>query len=122
MWPHKPGRMYTGVNLSTLMYVDTSTAPNEVHCLDLTGSKPKPKPAAGKPVIHTQLKGIYDMCCMKDGDKELLILAAGDKGLYAYNMRTDQLEWSAKEKLPGMEKEMEARGSYCRRERSYVCS
>ena len=102
--PHWPRRMCTGATPSTLMYVERST----VHCLDLSGSEPKP--AAGKPVTHTKQKLIYDTCCMKDGDKQLLVVAAGDEGIYAYNMGTDELEWSAKGKLPGMEKAMDAFG------------
>ena len=102
MAPCKPGTICTGATPSTLMYTDESTAPREVHCLDLSGSEPKP--AAGKPVIHTQLNEmIHDMCCVKDGDKQLLVVAAGDEGLHAYNMVTDELEWSMNEKLPGMD-------------------
>ena len=80
--PYQPGRMCTGATPSTLMYVNLSTIPVQVHCLDLSGSDPKP--AVGKPVIHTQQGWIDDMCCVKDGDKQLLVLAA-EEGLHAYN-------------------------------------
>ena len=106
--PYWPGRMCTGATPSTLLYVDTSTAPFQVHCLDLSGSEPKP--AAGKSVIHIRQYGIEDMCCMKDGDKQLLVVASRYRGLYAYNMGTDQLEWKVEGKLPGLETEMDACG------------
>ena len=99
--PHEPGVMCTGAAPSILLYVDESKTPREVHWLDLSGSKPKP--AAGKCIIHTQQTEIYDMCFVDYGDKQLLIVAADDEGLFAYNTRTDKLEW----KVVGKQSEME---------------
>ena len=106
--PHKPGRMCTALTPSTLLYSDMSKSPREIHCLDLSGSEPQP--AAGKPVIHTKQNRIRDICYVKDGDKQLLVVAAKQEGIHAYNTITDRLEWSANGKLPGMGKEMSATG------------
>ena len=105
--PHKPGILYA-VTPSTLLYVDGSKSPFEVHWLDL--SELQPKQAAGKPVIHTKQTIIYDMCCTQDGDKQLLVVAAGNGGLYAYNTHTGELEWKVDRKLPGIDKNMEVIG------------
>ena len=86
----------------------TTNGRGHLFVADYNGSEPKP--TAGRSVIHTQQDGIYDMCCVKDGDKQLLVVAAGWDGLHAYNMVTDRLEWSVEGKLPGMEKEMEVIG------------
>ena len=67
-------------------------------------------PAAGKLVIPTPLYWIYDMCYVKDGDKQLLVVSAGGEGLHAYNTVTDELEWKVEGKLPGMGKKMDAWG------------
>ena len=93
---------------STLIYVDGSRKPFEVHWLDL--NELKPKPAAGKSVIHTQLDEIKDICFVQDGVKHLLIVAARDAGLFAYNTETDKLEWKVDDKVSGREKALDARG------------
>ena len=103
--PHSPGVICT-MTSSKILFVDKSKMPCEIHSINVSGRKS----AAGKPLIHTQQNGITDMCCVKDGAKQLLVVAARDEGLHAYNMRTDRLEWSAKVKLPGMEREMRAYG------------
>ena len=85
---------------STLLYVDGSKKPFEVYQLDLSESNSKS--AAEKPIIHTQQSEIYDMCFVQDGDKHLLVVATGDAGLFAYNTKTDKLEWEVNQKLTGM--------------------
>ena len=104
--PHKPGALYA-VTPSTLLYVDISTSPNEIHWLDLSESQPKL--ATGKRVIHTQQDPIYDMCCYQDGGEHLLALVDGNV-LFAYNTSTDKLEWKVDRKPPGMEKRMDLHG------------
>ena len=89
--PHVPGVMCTTVAPSILLYVDESKNPRDVHWLDLSGTKPKP--AAGKRVIHPEQKEVYDMCFAQYGGKQLLIVAADDEGLFVYNSETDKLEW-----------------------------
>ena len=105
--PHKPGILCAGTK-STLLYVDESKKPRDVHWLDLSGLKPKP--AAGKRVIHTQIFNIYDMCFVEDRDKQLLIVAGGDKGLFAYNTQNDKVEWKVGENLSGNAKHAKAMG------------
>ena len=93
---------------SSLLYADGATSPLEVHWLDLSGSEPKP--AVRKRVIHLQQANINDMCFAQDGDKQLLVVADINEGLFAYNTETDKLKWSVKGKQPGMDKELEAFG------------
>ena len=105
--PHRPMRLCT-TTASTLLYEDWTKSTREVHWLDVSDAQPKP--AAGKCVIHTQLYRMYDMCAIHNGDKHLLVAAAGEDGLFAYNMKRDQLEWKVDVKPHGMEKYMEASG------------
>ena len=107
MAPHKPGALCAATP-STLLYVDVSKSPREIHCLDL--SELQPKVAAGKRVIHTKQKVIYDICCLQVGDEQLLVVAAGKGGLFAYNLNTGKLEWKVDRKPPGVEKDMEVIG------------
>ena len=90
------------------MYADGSKESIEVHQLDLSGSSPKT--AAGKHVIHTEPDEIGDVCFVQDGDKQLLVAAAGDAGLFAYNTKTDKLEWKVDGNVTGMEEAVDVRG------------
>ena len=107
MAPHWPMRLCT-TTASTLLYEDWTKSIHEVHCLDVSDAQPKP--VAGKSVIHAQLYRMYDMCAMQNGDKQLLVAAAGEDGLFAYNMKRDKLEWKVDVKPHGMEKYMEVSG------------
>ena len=60
--------------------------------------------------IITQQCGISDICCARQGGKNLLVTTGGYRKLYAYATDTDALEWSLGGNLPGMDKEMEAQG------------
>ena len=102
--PHKPGALYA-VRPSTLLYVDISKSPRDIHWLDVSESKP----ATGKRVIHTKQKLIYDMCCLQDEGEQLLALAAGNR-LFAINTNTGKLVWKVDRKPPGMEKDMNFHG------------
>ena len=84
---------------STLLYEDRSKSPREVHWLDLNDAQPKP--ADGKRVIHTEQTNIDDMCFSESAEKQLLVVAGGDKGLFAYNTDTDELEWKIGGHLSG---------------------
>ena len=112
MTTHEPGAMCIGATPSDLWYEDLSTEPREIRPLDLRGSRPTP--AAGKRVIHTEIKGeIKDMCSDQDRKKELLIVAEhaeGYDGVYAYNAERDEKVWEADGELPGMEYSLEATG------------
>ena len=50
------------------------------------------------------------MSFSKDGDKQLLLVAGGDGGLFAYDTETDKLVWKVEEKLPGMKYKFNAFG------------
>ena len=105
--PHKPGVMCAATP-SILLYVDASKSPRDVHWLDLSESQPKP--AAGKRVIHAQQDIFRDMSFSKDGNKQLLLVAGGDGGLFAYDTEMDKLEWKVEEMLPGMKYKFNAFG------------
>ena len=91
--PQRPSRLCTS-NPSTLLFVDKLRHPLEVCHLDCRALPPRP---AERRVTHTELFSATDMCCVRHGGKELVILVHG--GVYAYNMCTDSLEWSVTEKL-----------------------
>ena len=80
--PHKPGVMCAATP-PILLYVDASKSPRDVHWLDLSESQPKP--AAGKRVIHAQQDIFRDMSFTMNGNKQLLLVAGGDGGLFAYD-------------------------------------
>ena len=88
--------------------MDVSKEPTEVHWLDL--NECKPKPAAGKPIIQTQLDQMRDMCIIQNADKQLLVIAADIEGLFAFNIETGKLEWKVDEKVSGMEQTIDANG------------
>ena len=68
------------------------------------------KPAEGKKIIHTQLDRIDDMCFVQSGDKQLLVVAKCDEGIFAYNTNTDRLEWGVVKKPPEMKESMDIGG------------
>ena len=105
--PHAPGILCQGT-VSTLLYEDTTRSPREVQWLDLSDGEPKP--AAGKPVIHTQNNDIEDMCFVQYGEESLLVVADTEQGLFAYNTEKDKLEWRVAEYLPGNKRDMTVMG------------
>ena len=105
--PHTPTILET-ITSSTLIYLDVSKKLIEVHCLDLNESKPKP--AARKTIIQTQLYQVRDMCVIYAVDKQLLVVAADIEGLFAFNIATGNLEWKVDEEVPGMEQTIDANG------------
>ena len=104
--PHRPTILDT-IASSTLIYVDVSKEPNEVYWLDLSESKPKL--AAGKCVVPTQMYSMRDVCVIQDSDKQLLVVAADIDGLFAYNIESGKLEWKMDEMF-GMEQTIDANG------------
>ena len=94
---HEPVMLSTTTAPSVLLYVDWSKTPFEVHWLDLSNAQPKP--AAGRIPIQTQHSEIYDMCFAQDGNRQLLVVAVGQEGLFAYDIETDRLAWKVGENL-----------------------
>ena len=105
--PHRPTILQT-IASSILIYLDVSKQPTEVHWLHLYDSKPKA--AAAKYVIPTQLSRVHDMCVIQDADKQLFVVAADIEGLFAFNIETGNLEWKVDENVPGMEQIIDANG------------
>ena len=98
--PCEPGEMC--VTTSSLVYFDSSKC--EIHRLDLNELQNSDSLIRIKPAT------VYDLCFAQYEGKELLVLAAGDEGVYAYNIETNQIEWEIDAKLPGMKKKMQATG------------
>ena len=99
--PHEPGIMCT-VSATTLLYENQSKYPREVRWLDCKVAPPKA--ASGTNITVTLQNNIWDMCCVKDGDKQLLITSHRYDGVFAYNIKTDKWDWHATCKVPGAEK------------------
>ena len=84
--PDRPGIMCTS-SPYTLLYADSSkyVKPQDVTSLDCRTSRP-----VYKGTTHTRYPSNSDMCCVRDGDKSLLVTSyshQGDEesGIYAYN-------------------------------------
>ena len=88
---------------SILLYEDKANSPPEVHWLDCTTSPPKP--SGGTNVTRTKEDHIRSMCCARSGEKRLLI-TTGAASVYAYDTKSNSLEWSVTDKLPGNLREM----------------
>ena len=109
MAPQGPALLYAATPL-TIMYLDANTKPYSVHWLNLTDVQSKI--AAGKGVIHIELDdtSIRDMCLVQEGDKQIVVVAGGDGGLFAYDTETGKLEWKVKEKPSEMMNAINTRG------------
>ena len=84
--PDRPGIMCTS-SPYTLLYADRSkyVKPQDVTSLDCKTSRP-----VYKGTTHTRYPSNSDMCCVRDGDKSLLVTSYShqgdeDSGIYAYN-------------------------------------
>ena len=100
--PHQPGKLHAG-EASTLFYVNRSTKPFDIYCLDLTKS-------TRIKVIHTQHSTIDGVCFVQNGDKQLLVVTDRSMGVFAYNTETDELEWNVVGKPSRMYKRIDASG------------
>ena len=88
---------------SILLYEDKANSPRDVHWLDCRTSPPKP--SGGTNVTRTKEGHIWSMCCVQNGKKRLL-LTTGAVGIYAYDTKSNSLEWSVTDKLPGNARKM----------------
>lgn len=93
---------------SSLLYIDHKKHPHEATWLDCNRSPPELKADAN--VTHVQQDIVWDMCCVQDRNKHLLLTTGGFDGVNAYNTDTDQVEWCKKGTLTGMEEQMMAEG------------
>ena len=87
--PEQPGNLCQ-VSPSTLLYIDHSKTPYEGFRLDCSGIKPKHLPGRRVEVEHPG----KSVCCVQEGDQQVLIIAAGD--LYAYDLVLGELNWKVK--------------------------
>ena len=88
--PHRPGRLCTS-SPTTLLYVDHSKLPREVRWLDC--AKSPPRLLSAKNFTCTEQDSIYDICCVKHRDKQLLITTHELEGINAYNTSSNKREW-----------------------------
>ena len=88
---------------SILLYEDKANSPHEVHWLDCSTSPPKP--SGGTIVTRTKEDHFRSMCCAQSGEKRLLI-TTGAGSVHAYDTKSNSLEWSLTDKLPGNSREM----------------
>ena len=100
MAPHGLLRL-RAVSESTLVYIDDSKNPREVHQLDC-GNLPPRSPSGYKSICLSE--GVWwDMCFVNEQNKNLLIIASVEmNGIEAYNTDSGSLEW--KGEIPGMQK------------------
>ncbi len=62
-------------------------------------------------VIRTESnKEMSDMCCIQRNGEQLVVTVHKLDGIYAYNLRTGDLEWTVKNKLPGWKFHLDASG------------
>ena len=103
----RPGRLCTAASPSVLLYEDQSRDPREVRWLNCTTWPPKlANPAPGSLGTHTQQDIIWDMCCVKVQDTNLVITTRGYNGIYGYNVVMDKLQWHVKGQLGEMAHEL----------------
>ena len=91
--PHQPG-VLCSASATTLLYEDQSKTPREIRWLDCSFSRPKP--AHGPNITYTQQNNIWDMCLVTHDNKEVLVTSRGQRGIKAYNVSTDEIEWKKK--------------------------
>ena len=63
---------------------------------------------AGSDITQTDQGAIFDICCIQNETKQLLITALGYKGVNAYNTSKEGLEWEVKGRVPCMKKILSA--------------
>ena len=97
MAPHLPGHLCT-VSPSTLLYVDESKSPREIHWLDCSSTEPTPI----QKVISTSLEDIWEIQHAAREGLVLVMAAPGSDGIHAYNETTGELKWSVVGKPLGM--------------------
>ena len=107
--PYKPGHISTSSSDTVLLYEDQSQTPRIVRWLDCFVAPPTP--LSGSDVTHTHHALIWDMCCVKQAEKELLIMTRANNGLVAFStQRGHQGGWTVKGKLTGMNMDMSVWG------------
>ena len=107
--PHQPGHINTSSPDTVLLYEDQSQTPRIVRWLNCFVAPPTP--VTGTDVTNTHHALIWDMCCVKHAEKELLIMTRANNGLVAFStQRGHQAGWTVKGKLTGMAMDMSVWG------------
>ena len=87
--PQIPGHLCI-VSPSTLLYVDESKSPREIHWLDCSSMEPTPM----QKVIHTSQQDIWEIQHAATEGLVLVMAAPGSEGIHACNQTTGELKWS----------------------------
>ncbi len=66
-----------------------SDGPGVVKCLDFSRF-----PVDTINVIQIRRQQVFGMCCIQSGDQELLVVAQGEAGLRAYNLKSKKVVWT----------------------------
>ena len=107
--PHQPGHINTSSSDTVLLYEDQSQTPRIVRWLNCFVAPPTP--VTGTDVTYTHHALIWDMCCVKHAEKELLTMTRANNGLVAFStQRGHQAGWTVKGKLTGMAMDMSVWG------------
>ena len=107
--PHRPERICV-LGTSTLLYLHSVTNnQKEVQWLDCRTSSPRPTRTASAMNVKTHF-GVYDVCCMQQKSEQFVITTHGHKGISAYSVNTNQLQWHIEGKVPGCVKVISAQG------------
>ena len=103
MEPEIPGELCS-LSGDTLLYLDKSQTPREIRLLDCGSKTPKYVKS-----IYTEQAFVSEMCCTKWNGKKLLVFC-NSLGIYAYNIKSGNLEWSVSGRVDGMEVEINPYG------------
>ena len=104
--PYQVGRLCTP-SFGGLLFVDHSWKPNQIKWIN-PGSM-------SNLVTPRQPYPVYSITHTNFEDKDFVIITHGNPyaprgGIYAYNTKTNNLEWSVEGRLPGMNKVIKAQG------------
>ncbi len=100
--------MMCAVTQNIVLYEDLFRTPSCIRWLDCTNKQAGPAP--GKEAIQTRNENIYDMCCIQNESKLLLVTVdpepSGKKAINAYNLDSGKLQWTLSGKLGKMKSKM----------------
>ena len=105
-----PGELCTSSSPCTLLLVDYSREPQQVVWFDCNTYPPVLTRITNVMFSVNAENFSHSVCFAALGTKELLITSDFTDGIHAYNVFTDKLEWSVKGQLPGMSRELKAKG------------
>ena len=101
--PHYPDYMCAVTSSpSQLLYWDKDSG--KIHLVDCSTTPPTPQGEI--PIVYDGKEDVSDMCTSRD----LLVVARGVDGVFAYKLDGGELKWDILGELPGMHRDMSAVG------------